>query len=138
MSTTPNNLEKEYNDLLNSNLSSLETIARLQGEIQRLRGIEEIERDSRGMFVARLENMQKHKDYVLTVADVLALLSDCDYLAQLGYDITPMLTIEVNKNGVDDAPYGYCLVCGAKGVTRERRINGKDTCANGCSYLSRI
>ena len=30
-----------------------------------------------------------------------------------------------------DAPYGYCPVCGAKGVSTERRINGNTTCENG-------
>ena len=39
------------------------------------------ERSSRGMFVARLENMQKNGDQWLTVAAVLALLNDCDMLA---------------------------------------------------------
>jgi hypothetical protein len=40
------------------------------------------ERDSRGMFVGRLENMQKNGDRWLTVEAVLALLNDCDMLAQ--------------------------------------------------------
>ena len=39
------------------------------------------ERSSRGMFVARLENMQKNGDHWLTVTAVLALLNDCDMLA---------------------------------------------------------
>ena len=39
------------------------------------------ERSSRGMFVARLENMQANGDQWLTVAAVLALLNDCDMLA---------------------------------------------------------
>lgn len=30
-----------------------------------------------------------------------------------------------------DAPYGYCPVCGAKGISTERRINGNTTCENG-------
>lgn len=32
--------------------------------------------------------------------------------------------------------YGYCSKCGARGVSRERRINGNDTCENGCVYPS--
>lgn len=36
---------------------------------------------SRGMFVARLENMQAQGDQWLTVPAVLALLNDCDMLA---------------------------------------------------------
>ncbi len=43
----------------------------------------EAERSSRGMFWARLENMQKNGDTWLTVPAVLALLNDCDMLAQL-------------------------------------------------------
>jgi len=39
------------------------------------------ERSSRGMFVARLENMQAQGDKWLTTQAVLALLSDCDMLA---------------------------------------------------------
>lgn len=36
-----------------------------------------------------------------------------------------------------DAPYGYCPVCGAKGVSRERRPGGYDICANGHTYPSK-
>ncbi len=32
--------------------------------------------------------------------------------------------------------YGYCPKCGGKGVTRERRIDGNDTCERGCVYPS--
>lgn len=39
------------------------------------------ERSSRGMFVARLENMQANGDKWLTTEAVLALLNDCDMLA---------------------------------------------------------
>jgi len=34
------------------------------------------------------------------------------------------------------AVYGYCPECGTKGVMRERRPNGNDTCANGHTYPS--
>ena len=34
------------------------------------------------------------------------------------------------------AVYGYCPECGAKGVMRERRLNGNDKCANGHTYPS--
>ncbi len=40
-----------------------------------------IEQESRQMFVARLENMQENGDAWITIAAVLALLSDCDRLA---------------------------------------------------------
>jgi hypothetical protein len=32
--------------------------------------------------------------------------------------------------------YGHCPVCGAKGITRERRPGGDDRCANGHTYKS--
>ena len=35
------------------------------------------------------------------------------------------------------AMYGYCPMCGAKGVSRERRLNGNDLCASGHIYPSR-
>lgn len=35
------------------------------------------------------------------------------------------------------ALYGYCPKCGAKGVARERRMNGNDNCEKGCTYPSR-
>jgi hypothetical protein len=33
--------------------------------------------------------------------------------------------------------YGFCPVCGFKGVKRERRPNGNDMCPNGHEYPSR-
>lgn len=33
-------------------------------------------------------------------------------------------------------PYGYCPVCGAIGLYRERRPDGDDVCANGHTYKS--
>jgi hypothetical protein len=33
--------------------------------------------------------------------------------------------------------YGYCPICGAPGVTRERRPDGNDECAKGHKYPSR-
>ena len=44
----------------------------------------DIERESRAMFMARLENMQARGDRWLTTEAVLALLNDCDMLAQKG------------------------------------------------------
>jgi hypothetical protein len=35
------------------------------------------------------------------------------------------------------AMYGHCPMCGAKGVNRERRLNGNDLCASGHIYPSR-
>lgn len=33
-------------------------------------------------------------------------------------------------------PYGRCPICGAEGTSRERRLNGDDTCALGHRYPS--
>jgi len=35
------------------------------------------------------------------------------------------------------AMYGHCPMCGTKGVSRERRLNGNDLCASGHIYPSR-
>lgn len=51
---------------------------RLSAEVAQER---KVDTDSRRMFVARLENMQKNGDNWMTVAAVLALLNDCDMLA---------------------------------------------------------
>lgn len=42
------------------------------------------EQESRAMLVARLENMQENGHIWLTIVAVLALMNDCDMLAQLG------------------------------------------------------
>lgn len=42
----------------------------------------QVELDSRGMFVARLENMQANGHAWLTIAAVLALINYCDMLAR--------------------------------------------------------
>lgn len=44
---------------------------------------------SRAMFVARLENMQKNGDTWLTIPAVLALLNDCDMVATQAGDDPP-------------------------------------------------
>lgn len=33
--------------------------------------------------------------------------------------------------------YGFCPKCGSPCKTRERRIDGNDTCENGCVYPSK-
>lgn len=33
--------------------------------------------------------------------------------------------------------YGLCPICGANGITRERRLNGNDRCSAGHVYPSR-
>lgn len=37
----------------------------------------------------------------------------------------------------NENPYGYCPICGAPGVSRERRPNGNDECQNGHIYSSK-
>lgn len=43
----------------------------------------------------------------------------------------------MEKLGAVLCPYGYCPICGAKGIQRERRPDGNDKCANGHTYPSR-
>jgi hypothetical protein len=40
------------------------------------------------------------------------------------------------REGMLQAVYGKCPVCGVAGKTRERRLNGNDTCINGHTYPS--
>ena len=44
---------------------------------------------------------------------------------------------EPNKVASKKAPYGYCPICGLEGATRERRMNGDDTCVASHKYPSR-
>ena len=37
---------------------------------------------------------------------------------------------------ITKVPYGHCPICGARSVSRERRMNGNDKCSNGCTYPS--
>lgn len=41
---------------------------------------------------------------------------------------------EVQVSGIDI--YGYCPYCAARGKSRERRLDGNDTCENGHTYKS--
>jgi hypothetical protein len=56
-------------------------VDQLDAEVTKLEADVEQWRESRGMFVARLEKMQEQGNNWLTVAAVLALLNDCDMLA---------------------------------------------------------
>jgi RNA polymerase-binding transcription factor DksA len=47
------------------------------------------------------------------------------------------ITEEENDMENETSPYGFCPECGAPGKTRERRLNGNDTCENGCTYPSK-
>jgi hypothetical protein len=37
---------------------------------------------------------------------------------------------------MSDRPYGYCPICGAPGISRERRPGGNDNCSKGHTYPS--
>lgn len=50
-------------------------------EIDRLLLSAEAELQSRRMFVARLEEISKHGEKAITAEEVLAMISDCDFLA---------------------------------------------------------
>lgn len=52
-----------------------------QSELMDNNGNGAVPEDSRGMFVARLRNMQENGGNTLSVDDVLGLLNDCDMLA---------------------------------------------------------
>ncbi|KPK72264.1 MAG: hypothetical protein AMJ84_04570 [Acidithiobacillales bacterium SM23_46] len=49
------------------------------------------------------------------------------------WDLAPM---PEDKTRWRPAPYGYCPLCGAVGVSRERRPDGNDRCVNGHEYPS--
>ena len=49
----------------------------------------------------------------------------------LGEEATELSVVERSS-----APYGYCPTCSARGVSRERRIDGYTTCENNHKYLS--
>ncbi len=51
--------------------------------------------------------------------------------------LTEIRVAEENWKFEDDAPYGLCPLCGAKGVSRERRPDGNDRCASGHVYPSK-
>jgi hypothetical protein len=56
--------------------------------------------------------------------------------SQDGKRIDPMSVYKEQPAQEPLAVYGYCPECGAKGVMRERRLNGNDKCAKGHTYPS--
>ena len=44
---------------------------------------------------------------------------------------------KTHTGAVTSAPYGFCPICGAPGVSRERCIDGNDHCARGHVYPSK-
>ena len=81
------NLERAWHEGIAKHSATIRAALAQQADRMRAKweavgaAVEGADRDSRGMFVARLENMQKHGDHWLTVQAVLALLNDCDMLA---------------------------------------------------------
>lgn len=50
--------------------------------------------------------------------------------------LTRQDVLGIGREESESAPYGFCPKCGARGVARERRYGGNDTCENGCVYSS--
>jgi len=70
----------------------------------------------------------------------LRLLNERITLAQTAPDVREaVLNLRTAVEVLTDqlSPYGNCPVCGAPGQTRERRLGGNDTCADGHTYPSR-
>lgn len=71
--------------------------------------------------------------------DLVTIIQDYGhfYPGQDGFAaMTEMRSIADRLNGTRSM-FGYCPHCGASGTTRERRIDGNDTCKNGHVYPSR-
>lgn len=61
----------------------------------------------------------------------------CDYCISSDDTRDRIAAAELAKYAHPEAPYGWCPVCGEKGVMRERRPNGDDMCRGGHKYPSR-
>ncbi len=55
---------------------------------------------------------------------------------QDGYQALVELRQFVDELAGKEAPYGYCPHCQKPGISRERRLNGNDTCESGHVYPS--
>jgi len=69
---------------------------------------------------------------IIPVAFCPTCLAGIRDFAEQQWDLYPL----EDPAPVRPAPYGYCPVCGAVGVSRERRPDGDDACANGHKYPS--
>jgi hypothetical protein len=93
-----------------------------------------------------VNRLTKDIDIAINGKNAAEQASLCDIAAQvslmarqLDIPIYDALNIKANSpkpTGKSPAPYGYCPKCGAKGISREKRINGNDRCENDCSYPS--
>jgi hypothetical protein len=87
----------------------------------------------------------KPLDEVVTYARVLRMLKCVEtiecygkfYPGQDGFQALLELRQFVDELRGKIAPYGYCPHCGKAGVSRERRLEGNDTCESGHVYPSR-
>jgi len=98
----------------------------------------------------KYQEAREHKEKAITaIKQVRALDKKAENARELGLDYEPVPEnfIDALKFDVamrDAAPtvqepvavYGYCPICGAEGVMRERRPNGYDKCAKGHTYPS--
>lgn len=86
------------------------------------------EEDGKSLSISILEKATEREVRFVTFED------------QIDKDISMVLQI-FNNHTTEKSLYGYgfCPMprCNAPGVTRERRPNGNDTCANGHTYPSR-
>ena len=67
-----------------------------------------------------------------------ALAAICEALAEP--DIEEMTLTQIaakHEHAKNNAPYGFCPICGCAGTSREKRINGNDTCVSGHTYASK-
>jgi hypothetical protein len=78
------------------------------------------------------------KDEALRIA-LDALEYHTEQTRPIQYTIAAIVKIkaalEANNKSVDF--YGYCPICNAKGLSRERHPNGSDVCTNGHIYESK-
>ncbi len=56
--------------------------------------------------------------------------------AEVSKELDAVLASKNKPVTAPEAIYGYCPDCGCKGLSRERRVNGFDTCVNKHKYLS--
>jgi len=82
-------------------------------------------------------------DHLLSVSNIILVfnkaLADKDKEIEKLEFSNKLLSGLIADQGKEEinAIYGYCPKCGAKGVSREKRMNGNDKCENGHTYPSK-
>ena len=79
--------------------------------------------------------MSEHKEFDQLIYEVLCEINGKLCIPKL-WDNGPNNYDMQDEVDLIKAPYGYCPLCGAPGVSRERRLNGNDNCKNGHEYPS--